>query len=516
MNLTRTYKVGIYLRLSKEDDNQKESNSINSQREILMNYIEENNLEFIKEYIDDGITGTTFDRHGFNQMIRDIIEQKINMVIVKDLSRLGRDHIEFGTYVERFFPEHQVRLVALGDMYDSENIEKNNTTMILFKSMYNEMYVKDISDKIKMSVTTKRKMGQFLGATPPYGYKKDPKDYHKLVIDEYSSSIVKRIFNLFIQGNSITKICRILTEDKIPIPSVYKNLNRGLKSPCYGDWTTRTITDILTNPTYIGNLTQGRLKKINYKSKKIIHTKKENWIITKNTCPQIIEENIFNQAQYIYNSNKNRTKTNNNILLKGLVRCKECNHTIGFRIQKSTTKKGEIKRIYGNCNYYLKHRHKNICTPHSINYQNLEELILKEITKLIDKNIDKNKITKILTNEYNKINKKNNISIRINNLTKEIDNNIIKIDKIYLDKINNEIDENMYKRITNNLKEQNSIKEKEIEKLKEKLTKHNINNKTIDINKYLTINRNLITNLIDKITIDEDKNIEIYYKFYIP
>ena len=195
--MIKEYKAGIYLRLSKEDEKNIESNSINSQREILTNYIKENNnIKLIKEYIDDGISGTTFNRYGFNQMIRDIIENKINMVIVKDLSRLGRDHIEFGTYVERFFPEHQTRLVALGDMYDSDNLEKNNTTMVLFKSMYNEMYVKDISDKIKMSIYNKRKLGQFLGPYPPYGYNKDKNDYHKLVIDEYSSKIVKRIFNL--------------------------------------------------------------------------------------------------------------------------------------------------------------------------------------------------------------------------------------------------------------------------------------------------------------------------------
>ena len=148
----KQYKVGIYLRLSKEDENKGESNSIASQREILKNYIKDNELEFVCEYVDDGISGTTFNRNAFNQMIRDVMEKKINMIIIKDLSRLGRDHIEFGTYVERFFPEHQVRLVAIGDLYDSENIEKNNSTMILFKSMYNEMYVKDISEDRKSVV----------------------------------------------------------------------------------------------------------------------------------------------------------------------------------------------------------------------------------------------------------------------------------------------------------------------------------------------------------------------------
>ncbi len=510
--MTKIYKVGIYLRLSKEDDNKEESNSIGSQREILTNYIIENHLTLIKEYVDDGITGTTFNRNGFNQMIRDIIAGKINMVLVKDLSRLGRDHIEFGTYVERFFPEHRVRLVALGDMYDSDNLEKNNTTMILFKSMYNEMYVKDISDKIKMSVSNKRKMGQFLGATAPFGYQKDENDYHKLIIDEYAASIVQKIFYLFIQGKSITNICRTLTKEEIPIPSIYKRLNRGLKSTCFGEWTTRTVTDILTNPTYIGNLTQGRLKKVNYKSKKMIHTKKENWIITHNTCPKIIDEFLFKQAQNLYNSNKGRTPKNRNILLKGLVICKECNHTIGFRTQISHTKNKTTERIYGNCNYYLKHRYSNACTPHNVSYRNLENIILEEIQTLLN-TIDKEKLTTRLEKETKKRNPPLKRNHEIKKLKQEINSNIIKLDKMYLDKLNSTIEEDMYQRISKRLKEQNNILEKKISILEKEITQEqNQQSSKIEISKYLTINRNLITNIIDHITIDEMNNIEIYYK----
>lgn len=511
--MTSNYKVGIYLRLSKEDGNNLESNSIGSQREILTNYIKENNLELIREYVDDGFSGTTFNRIGFNQMIRDIIENKINMVVVKDLSRLGRDHIEFGTYVERFFPEHQVRLVALGDGYDSAIYEKNNTTMILFKSMYNEMYVKDISDKIKMSISNKRKMGYFLGPTAPYGYNKDPLDHHKLVIDEYSSNIVKRIFNLFIKGNSITNICRILTKDNIPIPSIYKNLNRGLKSTCYGEWTTRTITDILTNPTYIGNLTQGRLRKVNYKSKKIIHTKKKDWIITYNTCPKIIEESIFKEAENIYNSNKNRTKNNTSILLKGLVRCKECNHTIGFRIQKSKTSSGIKMRIYGNCNYYLKHRNSNACSPHSVKYEELENIIINEVNKELSK-VSKDKIKKIIDNLNNNTNSKNNIEKEINYLKKEITNNNLKLDNMYIDKLNNLINKDMYERIKDRIINENKVLENNITLLKDKFNNSISKVNNYDIEKLLKINKNLLSSLVDYILIDKENNIEIYYKFF--
>ena len=267
--MNQKYKVGIYLRLSKEDEKDKESGSITNQRSILMNYIKENNLTYINEYIDDGVSGTTFDRIGFNQMLQDIQNKKINMVLTKDTSRLGRDHIEFGYYVEKYFPEHNVRYVAVCDNIDTFY---NNNDMLLFKSAYNDMYVKDISNKIRASLNIKKKNGEFVGAYAPYGYKKDQLDKHKLVIDTYASEIVKRIYQMFASGLSITKIASILTEEKILIPSIYKNMKRGLKSSHFGTWNQRNITDILTNPTYIGHLTQGRNKKINYKSKKRIHT----------------------------------------------------------------------------------------------------------------------------------------------------------------------------------------------------------------------------------------------------
>jgi len=513
----KQYKVGIYLRLSKEDENKGESNSIASQREILKNYIKDNELEFVCEYVDDGISGTTFNRNGFNQMIRDVIEKKINMIIIKDLSRLGRDHIEFGTYVERFFPEHQVRLVAIGDLYDSENIEKNNSTMILFKSMYNEMYVKDISDKIKLSVSNKRKMGKFLGAVAPYGYNKDKGDCHKLVIDEYSSKIVKRIFMMFIEGNSISKICRVLTNEGVLIPSVYKNLNRGLKSLCYGEWTTRTVSDILTNPTYIGNLTQGRLRKVNYKSKKIFHVKKDDWIITYNTCPKIVDENIFNQVQKIYNANKNRTVKNHDILLKGIVYCSECEHTIGFRVYKSKTKsRGEVVRIYGNCNYYLKHRYSNVCSSHSVNYYELEDLVLREV-RMILRRVDKVRLVEIISRYDKSLNKLDIIENELRDLASSIKVNLSKLDRMYLDMLDGKIDNGMYERLTKRILEENDLDKRKINELEERkrmildVDKY-INYEDI-VMRYLVINRNLINNLISKIVIDKDNNIEIYYKF---
>lgn len=511
--MNNNYQVGIYLRLSKEDERLGESGSITNQRAILMNYIKEHNLTFIKEYIDDGVSGTTFNRVGFNQMIEDINNKKINMILTKDTSRLGRDHIEFGYYVEKYFPEHNVRYIAVCDNIDT----LYNNDMLLFKSAYNDMYVKDISNKIRASLNIKKRNGEFVGAYAPYGYKKDIHNKHKLIIDKETSFTVKRIFKLFIEGNSITKIANILTNDKVPIPSIQKNMNRGLKSSLFGIWTTRTITDILTNPTYQGNLTQGRSKKINYKSKKRIHTPKESWIITKNTCPAIIDTNTFEYAQTIYHSNKNRhsNKKNQDLLLKGFVYCQECNHTIGFRTIVSNTKKEGLKKnIYGNCNYYLKKRQYNGCTPHSIHYHELENIILKQV-ELLSSKIQKDNILKILKKKLALENKDNEIEKERNKLKANLKLEQIKLNNLYEDKISGFITTDRYLEIEKNIQNKINIIEKQLNKLSlednlfTQISYEDYFEKIFS--KYLTSKYFLIT-IIDKILINEEGEINIYFK----
>lgn len=513
--MTPNYRVGIYLRLSREDERTGESGSIINQRAILLNYIKENNLQFISEYVDDGVSGTTFDRVGFRKMLEDIQTKKINMIITKDTSRLGRDHIEFGYYVEKYFPEHGVRYVAVCDNIDTFY---NNNDMLLFKSAYNDMYVKDISNKIRASLNIKKRNGEFVGAYAPYGYVKDPDNKHQLLVDEDAADVVRRIFSLFIEGYSITKIMDMLTEEKIPIPSVYKNMNRGLKSSLFGIWSQRTVTDILTNPTYVGNLTQGRSRKINYKSKKRIHTAKQDWIIKENACPAIVDKKVFLMAQNIYQSNKFRgkcSKQNTNLLLRGLVYCFECEHTIGFRAVEGTTKKyGKVTRIYGNCNYYLKHRYQHACTPHSIRYEELERIVfmyLRKIFATIDK---KSLLAKIKKHLFEK-----NIYLKKEKEIKKLKNSIIvanqKIDRLYYDKLGELISEDRYLRIYNQIIEEINTYEQKLKRLE----LDNFKKEEIDYEGIIAyvlegkfIDRLFLTNIIKRIRISEDKKIHIYFK----
>ena len=520
---SETYKVGIYLRLSREDDKQGESGSISNQRDIILDYIKKQNLIFIDEYVDDGVSGTQFDnRNGWSRLVSDIETKRINMLITKDLSRFGRNEGQQLRYID-FFEERGIRYVSLLDNVDTADEYNTANEMMPIQFFFNEKHVRDTSKKMRASVFNKRSNGNFLGPVAPYGYIKDPTNKYKLIIEEGSAKIVRRIFKLFVEGKGICEICRILTDEKIPIPSEHKKLNRGLKSSAYGLWGNRTVSDILTLPTYAGDLTQGRSKKPSYKSKRRIRPNKKDWIICENTCPNIIEKETFETAQNIYARNKNQGKHTHDILLKGLVYCKDCNHTIGFREHKAHTKsKGDVIRRYGNCNYWSKHKRYNVCTPHSIKYNELETLVLGEIKKICRKHLKINDLRNVLKSNDKSSKFQKELENKLKHLQVECDLSIKKIDDLYKDKLSGIIDLEMYKRIYNDIIESTNIQKNEIKEIETKI--YNIKNKITGfsnkyddiIKEYLSMKKpsaQLLSSIISKITIDENKNVDIYYKF---
>lgn len=508
----KIYNVALYIRLSREDGDNMESESIKNQRELLQMFLKntEEKLTYIDEYVDDGISGSTFDRPSWKKLIRDIESGKINTIITKDLSRMGRDYISMGEYIERIFPESGIRYIAINDDIDTLH-ETPGLEFLQFKLMFNDYYLKDTSKKIRKIIKSKKEKGQYLGWKAIYGYKKDLNDKHKIIVDEKIRPIIERMFNLALNGKSPRQIANIFSDEYIPTPSVYANLNRGIKSTAYELWCPRTIEEMLTNQTYIGNLTQGRRKKLNYKSKKEIRTPKEEWIIVENTHEAIIDKKVFNTVQDLLKKNKN--KTNNNIqLLSGFMICKECGHSIGIN------KSSDGKRKYCCCTYYTSHSKYGLCTPHTCNYDKLEHAILEEIRNMCKKYVDsvefKNKVDEAI--------KKNDIKTKIqkdiNIYKRKINCNLSYIDKIYEDRLNGNIDIEMFNRLTTKYKDEIDVWKNNKEKLEKELNKE-INRKieTLKkINEYLSFekpNRNLLVNLIDKIFINENKQIEIHYKF---
>ena len=513
MKLDNRWRVGIYIRLSKSDELKNESESITNQRNFIISFIQENGYKLYNEYIDDGLTGTTFNRPAFNEMINDIENKKINMVITKDASRLGRNNEEFIGYTERYFPEHNVRYIAILDGIDTY-LDSIGNEMIQIKGMMNEWYSKDISKKIKASIETKKKQGLFLGGYAPYGYRHNPRNKYKLIIDEKVRNVVELIYDMFIKGNSIQKIAKYLTNKKVPTPSVYKNMNTNKDSKTRNIWEPRTIDNILKNPTYTGNLTQNRRRKVNYKSKKIISNPKEKWIIVKNTHEPIIDTETFEMVQSIYNKNRNRNEKSKDFLLRGFLFCKECGHTLGINESK------DKKRHYVVCNHYRKYGKRSFCTSHSCRYETIETLVLKEIERMSKKSVNKKKYEDILKKNNNKSIMLEDINNRIDKANNLIKNNSEAIKIMYKDRVRNIIDLNTYKEvydeILNEINETKSlIKELKISRKRMLSTNLDSNNYQKVVEDYLSMkktNRLLLSNIIEKITLDKNKNIDIYYK----
>ena len=517
-----TYKVGIYLRLSRDDERDDESQSISNQRDYIMSYIIRNNLMLIDEYIDDGVSGTQFDRKGWEKLINDIENGRINMVITKDTSRLGRNISQSLYYSTEYFQEKNVRYVALSDGIDT--FDKNqNTDMLMFKSFYNEMYVKDISQKIKATLNSQKRNGKFMGGVAPYGYDRNlPYDKHELIINEEQAEVVKRIFDLFISGMGAKKIANLLTDEKVPISSIQKNLNRGMKSSVYGVWQESVIRDILTNPTYKGDLTQCREYKVSYKSKKRRKNKKTNWIIAKNSCPAIIDEETFNIAQDMYKKTRNRTENSKEYLLRGFLVCKECGHTISINQAKWTSNGEQKTKNICNCNYYKKFSRYNVCTPHKIDYDELEKEVLKDIRKKCRSYLKTSNFEELLKNNDKMTKIQIDLEKQLTKIKNDISQQTIYIDRLYKDKLKGLIDEEMFKRQYNNLTQDTINLRKKSNEIETKLfsLKNKVANKdnmryTSIIQEYLSLkkpSKKLLSSLIDKITIDEEQNVNICYK----
>ena len=503
------YKVALYIRLSREDeDKDTTSESIINQKSLLLQYIKENNLKVYDIYIDDGYSGTTFDRPAFNRLIRDIENKKVNMVITKDMSRLGRDYIGTGNLVEKYFPKHNIRYIAVTDNIDTY-LDSTNNDIAPFKAIMNDMYAKDISKKIRSSLKAKMKEGKFVGARAPYGYKKDIKDKNHLVINKEQSIIVKRIFSMSLEGLSPFKIAKKLTEENIKSPSEYYEFKWKNSSKISTlKWNAKTVKDILTNRIYTGDMVQNKRNKVNYKVNKIINNHPEDYIIIENTHKRIIDKDTFYKVQKILPKNRRRIEKKENYLLDGLLYCRDCGHHISI-----TPRRKKDNRAYTICNYYRTYIKEKVCTTHSNNYDELEKVIIAKLKELYLPLLNKDKIRETVSNN---LKAQNNTSIEIelrlmlNEISKLKDN----LDTMYLDKINHKISEEQYQRIKIKLEKILKTKQNRYKSLNKKTEKSENNN--IDINIYLSqdyISRELIVDLIEKIEIGEDKSIDIKFTF---
>ena len=384
LTITKEIYVAIYLRLSRDDQSgNTESMSISNQRDMLMSYCNERGWKIYDIYVDDGFTGTNFERPGFQRMIGDIEEGYVSVVLTKDLSRLGRNYVMTGQYTDFFFPEHGVRYVAVNDSYDSA---KEDNDIAPFKNILNEMYAKDISKKIRSARQISAKQGKFMGSKPPFGYVKSPEDKHLLVIDPPAAEIVKRLFRKFAAGESGRNMATQLNAEGVDTPAEYyfkQTGKRATRGDTLQQWGSCTILQLLRNQVYIGDMVQCKRKVSSFKTKKRLVTNPDAWVIVEGTHEPIIDRFTWERVQRRLDKTKRKsvcnsiraTRSGDINVFSGIIRCADCGAAMAFneRVNKNGTK----YRFY-RCSRYANSGSKS-CSMHFVDADTLESIILSDI-----------------------------------------------------------------------------------------------------------------------------------------
>ncbi len=459
------YKAALYMRLSKDDYNQGESSSITTQRKMLTAFAKQNSFKVIDEYIDDGWSGTNFDRPNFKRMIQDIESKKINLVITKDLSRLGRDYITTGQYTEIYFPSKKVRYIAINDGYDSNN---KYGDIVPFKNIINEMYARDTSQKIRSSFQTKMREGEFIGNFAPYGYIKDPNDKNHLLINTEVSEVIKKIFDLAVDGNKPKEIAEYLNKRNIQTPAQYRckkyphlNVDNYTKRK---KWTSSSVSKILKNIVYLGHTAQGKTTKVSFKSNITVQNSKSEWIIVKNTHEPLISEDVFNEVKRRSLSRTCAKKEGFTNIFSGLAKCMDCSRNMS---SVGTRKKGSVSNLA--CGGYKLYGKKE-CTNHFIDYNVLYDIVLKAIRKqVVLSRQDKSNLFEDMKAKINL--EKNDTFInqeirKLKNRSKELDGII---EKLYEDNYNGVINDTRFKKLIAKYEKENDSLNKEINELEHQL-----------------------------------------------
>ena len=370
------YRACIYTRLSKDDGDKPESDSIGNQKALIRDFIKNHpEIEVVSEKADDGYSGVNFERPGFKEMMDEIRAGQVDCVIVKDLSRFGRNYIEAGNYIERVFPFIGVRFIAINDSYDSKDQNQSDSLIIPFKNLINDAYCKDISVKIRTQLDIKRKKGEFIGAFAAYGYLKDPEDHNKLIVDTFASEVVRAIFRWKLEGLSQGDIADRLNAQGVLCPMEYK-LSLGMKVQTNfranrkAVWSWSSVSRILTNEIYTGVLVQGKVSTPNYKVKKFMEKDESEWIRVEQSHEAIIDEDTFRVTQELLKKDVRRGPERGRVYpLSGYLVCADCGQNM---IRKSAMSGGK-KYFYYVCSG---HKARNDCKPHSIREEELFDGVL--------------------------------------------------------------------------------------------------------------------------------------------
>ena len=508
------YRAALYIRLSREDETDGPSESVSNQRAMLEDFARQRGVPVAGLYVDDGWSGTSFDRPEFRRMLRDIEAGRVNMVITKDLSRLGRDYIMTGHYMERYFPEHRVRYISLLDGIDT-GVDSTANDITPFRAIMNDMYAKDISKKIKSVKRDKQRKGQFIGGKPVYGYKMHPTEKNKIVIDEEVAPVVWRIFALALSGMSCRNIAALLNQEGIPTPATYANLPVAKPGPYTGLWSSERISDMLQNETYIGNMVQGRSVKISYKSKKCLKQNPANWVIVEGTHEPLVDAETFRKVRMLVNSRRHTRSRTYDFLLKGLIFCHECGYPLAVLNRKNA--RGEDV-LYFVCRTYQRFTKAGVCTCHSIKEKTVTDAVVAKVREVCQAYLNPDELLPVAQETVENAKKQSSLESELQALQSKIDSLTANLDRMYTDRLSGLLPEADFQRIFGRIKlEREQLEEKRQElELRQKSPVRSEERAKELVQRFIETageSRELLVSLIERVELTEDKEIIIKFRF---
>lgn len=523
----KIWQAALYVRLSREDGDKEESDSVVNQKGLLQQFVGlEPDIMVYDVYMDDGWSGTNFERPDFIRMMNDIKEKKVNCVIVKDLSRFGRNYIDVGQYIEKIFPLMDIRFISITDNLDSfKNPQTMNNIMVPFKNLINDEYCRDISNKVRSSLDMKRKQGKHIGSFACYGYKKDPEDHNHLVIDEEAAEVVRDIFKWYISGMSILSIAQKLNELGIPNPSNYKKQN-GLRyknryeKMSSGKWPDSSVRRILGNQMYIGNLVQGVLKIKSYKVQVAQRQAKDDWIIVENTHEPIISKEDFETVQELLQRNTRKAPAQKEVyLFSGFIRCGDCGRSMSRK---------HHHHDYGDYTYYVCTTHtkldKTACSKHTTRADKLEAVVLASIQSQIALAVDMEKAISTINSSA----KANKEAVRLRKMLEQAKRDVEQAEMMMIDLYPDwkagVISKDEYIKLKERFERQKLDALQKVQELQAKIEdaengQDSTNQFLENFVKYRNIDkltREVIVALIDMIYIYEGNKIRIVFKYQYP
>ena len=459
--------AACYCRLSDDDDQDGTSVSIETQTKILGDYCRDHNMEVYDFYKDDGYSGTNFNRPSFKRMMKDAGNGLINTIVVKDLSRFGREHLQVGNYLQIVLPDMGIRFIAIGDDVDSERGSLDYDLMIPIKNVFNEYYPADCSKKTRQAFISKASNGEFIGSQAPYGYRKSQVDKHMLELDDQTAWVVTWMFEMAAyQGYGYNKIARVLTEKKIITPSAYqaKRSGRTFDKDPY-EWNLTTVAKILDNQTYLGHLISGKRRIASFKNKREVKQPEEKWIVVENQFPVLISTTLWNDAHERLKTRKRETSSGFVNIFAGLVKCADCGYALGLTNAKTQTN-------YFVCQTYSK-KGKAYCSSHYITYDALYKVVLTDLQNMLkavkeNRESFKEQMLRKFSNDDD-AGRQMLLEKEIAELTKKVEDLSIKYDRLYDDRLAGLLSEKKFREMAQRCEAEQTKTEERLNEVKESL-----------------------------------------------